>query len=322
MEKRVSELINALNSDKIGEMLYSYYWDNEGMLKPLWRCPKKFTKYLKAYYLKLYLTSEKEKQDTIYNEIIDGNINVAVNYKFMNQIVASQANTTENIDFVSPKELTFLEDYEDDPLFDELSDDDDNIRNYVLKSEKIIQFDDLLTGEYIPIDDYVISKEELATIEKIKDFPELSDIAHEVSGELVDERVIINHPNKKNPQYGILFEDGTIVIYYNGDIRVLKMKLDEIIRYVKLQFIDYYYNAEDDGIFQTMVENYENFDFEDAKQPLVDMNNYTYDVMLAISSEFVISTIMSLHQTFSTKMIKEGKEFVESLGEHILHYHI
>ncbi len=320
--ERIKKLIEALNSDKITGMLHEYYEANDYALKPKWKCSKRFTKYLKAYYLKCFLEAEKEKRDIIFNEIIDGNINVAINNNFLKAVMASEANTSENIDYVDPKELLFLDDYLDDDLYEELSDNDDDIRDYILKSEKIITFDDLVNGSYEPIDDYVISNEEIATIEKFKELPELSFIAHEINGEEIDERVIVYQPNKKNPQYGILFEDGTIIIYYNGDIRVLKFKIEDIVKYVKLQFIDYWYNASEDNIFWTMVEGYENFDFDDAKLPLNEMNEYTYDVLLAIASETTISTILSLHQNYSKKMIRDGQKLLDKLGEHILHYHI
>jgi len=328
---KLNEFINILNSDKITALLYDFYSDNEDYINPYWRDEKKFVSYLKGYYLDRYLEIPDDLKSLLFSDLKDGELNVGVLETFLDKTNGSLAKPNDHMETGSLQEFKDLMQFKDDELYEELSNDNSWIMGLYIEKNGIITIDELKKGDYIKIDGYSLDNDEIKTIEHAKMVPGLINTIHSLYDDLEDERNKCNydaiddevlkkfafHTNKDNPEYNILFDDGTIVNYYKGDIRIMPINLMALVIFTKLTFIDNYYNGENNQLFQFMLEPY---DIDVSDVPFSELDDETMEILMSIAIEMVYSNVESLNLIYSKKMIEDSKRDVKKMGELVKKY--
>jgi len=159
-------------------------------------------------------------------------------------------NIKQNLDY-----LNDLRKYESDPAFKELSKRDHEVFKFAKWFNCFTTVEEIKSGEYMVPNDYKISEEELELMRKAKMTEGINRRIHELYDEDNGERAKCNyaaikdeemkkyayHTDADNPEFEIILEDGSIINYWRGDIRVKPFSMNDVIYYTKLQFIGEYY---------------------------------------------------------------------------------
>ena len=239
-------------------------------------------------------------------------------YDFIIMINATKAKISELIDDVDYNELKDLEDYINDPMYKELS-EKDQIIGMIIKDEFCyVTIGDIKTGSYLTnghnIGKYTLSKEEIEKIEEAYKFSHLNELAHLIFDDRIDTiyeykedtkdkdimRKLIINTGKHNPEYEILFKDGTIINYRNGYFRKKPYNYFDLINYTKLYLIANYYEIEED------IGKYMDFDFESIDPELFEIIKFQDEIETAFSR--VVNMLYSLEDVYTKKMIDNSKE--------------
>ena len=110
------------------------------------------------------------------------------------------------------------------------------------------------------------------------------------------------HTDESNPLFKIIFEDGTIVEYLFGDLRVLPYKYQDMITLTKLYMTK---ELQDNDIFDTMSIPKEDF-----------------IMLVRISANRSQAILNTLSTVYTKRMIDDSKKEIEGIKELVKEYNL
>ena len=274
--------------------------------------------YLKAYCVYCCDNKSSARLQELYLFSLNmGFALVGVLSEFVDQMNAMTAKIAEPVNKERIDDLERLLKYKDDNIYKELSKSDKTITQMIKKVGCYITIKELKKGTYQKRDNYTISEEEIKAIEKVKQHPELNQLAHSLydektaysykpNHEIKDDDDILKkfliYTNKNNPQYNIVFNDGTIVNYFEGEIRVKPYKMQHILLFTKL-----FYAANHNSMkkFYMIIDNVADTDFSEPSKLGAEL------LVSSISNVLII--LRSLEEIYTKKMIDNSKEMFVKL---------
>ena len=329
----LNEFIELLNSDKVTGLLFDKYSEEEYSINTVWQNADLFISYLKAYILGRYIASNKKIKNKIADDLKNGILNHEFLLTFIDKINCSSAKEAVNLEGVVEEDFTDLHDHLEDEMYAELSEEDEYIKGLIIERNDILEEDYIENGQYVLASGYKISKEEMDTIKCARYVPAIIHKIHCLYDEDNLNRPICNydaiddellkkfafHTECNNPQLYILFNDGTIVDYYNGDIRICPLKIDEIVKYTKLQFIENHYNPdnEENVVLQLALEQYDELD---PTKEIDDLDDKEFELLINFASDYIFGLSTSLAMVYSRKMINDSKKEVEGIKSLVKKY--
>ncbi len=326
--------IKQLNSRVVEELLLDYYYENADAINSKYRDEKKFIAYLKAFYIEKFLSYPPELQRILIDQLQDGNLNTSVVENFIDVINGSEAKVEENIDGISLSDFIDLYAYRDDPIYDLLSEKDEYIFNLIRDINGFVTLDELKSGNYVFPDNYRLDSKEITMLEKSNLLREIINWAHinfdqysdELDGrtlcnfDLIEDetiRSIVPHTNKDNPEIEIVLPDGTIVNYFKGDIRFYPLSFKALAEYIKLTFIDNYYNGDENPFLKMKLFN-DGICLDDVN--IDEMTREQFEILLTYATDMATDAIRSLTNIYSKKMISDAKDKVKTLKTLVYKY--
>ena len=328
-------LIKVLNSDSFYERLHEKITMmeefNADNIPEGWEDKDKYIQYYKAFCLYQFenkYTSPAGKE--IYVKRFEqGQFECNISdFKLLIKAVSSDFG---DLIYEDSEFNEMLSEYFDDPLYDRLSEYDKEIAEKVIEYGDFKLIDDLKKGNYsFPYsDDYKLSDEEIECIEKAKESLVLGSLIHltydecHPDGNFYPSFNKVNSSNpfytgKSSPEMNILFNDGTIMYYYNGHIRIKDIKFSDFISFVKLFFVlnyredflgDMLGDESETGLetdFETMDNLFENKSF---LLQLEEAFNDAYGRILVMDDRFSKKMIDDSNKSYSRlkELIKENK---------------
>ena len=121
---------------------------------------------------------------------------------------------------------------------------------------------------------------------------------------------LVPHTNKNNPDIEILFNDGTIINYYKGDIRILPFNFKQLVEYIKLMFVYNYYNGSNNPLLTFYLETEDGVSLD---TDFDDMDLEEIEILLGYAISMATDVVRSLSQRYSERMIEQSKEKVAYL---------
>lgn len=296
----------------------------------------------KSYY---FLTSEKEENKVSFEEYISAlrglfidkfitaiseeEINYIMNAAQNSDIFAVDANgifklveaTKAKIgDLVEKdclKKIRDITDYQDEPLYDDLSKYNNVIVKYIKDIHFYYSIRQIKMGNYKAEANYRLSQKEIRMIANVRMIGPINRIIHanydindflwpccdfdEIPEDSVLKRFAF-HTDKENPLFKIVFEDGTIVEYLYGDLRVLSYKFQSLLTLTKLNIVKI---LEENKIYDV-----EFLEKEDLIKVLVHATNIAQ------------ATLNTLTEVYTRKMIDDSKKELEDIKELVKEYNL
>lgn len=328
--------INLLNSNKVEEMLYEYYLVHEDNLSERWQDEERFTRYLKAFYVERFNNAPQEIKSLLIEELKDEDLNVGVVESFVEIIRSSEATVRSTIDGADSSELQELEELNEDAVYEKLDDMHDWVRGLVIEHNNFLTIEQLKSGQYFLPMGYRLDEHEIRMIECSRYMIPVINLVHmhyDVLSDAFDEtttcdyssieddvlRSIIPHTDKDNPEVDVILDDGTMVNYYKGDIRIYPCTFSKLVYYIKLMFVDNYYNGESNPLLKLVLEE------EDSTCLDTDFDEMTeeqFERLFQFAIDMTTDICKSLMHVYSKKMIKESKKKVKELRELAIKYNL
>ena len=253
-------------------------------------------------------------------------------FDFVVMVNGQTAKVAQLMDENECNELLDLEEYRNDPLYEELSEEDQLIGMIIKDEFCYVTIGDIKNGAYLTngynIGNYVLTKEEIAAIERVHKLPNLNELAHLMYDERIDTiyeykedetdpdimRKLIVCTGKNNPEYEIIFPDGSIINYRNGYIRKKPYTYLDIITYTKLYLIAYYNEIEEE------IEAYTDHELELIDPELYETIRFQDKIESAFNA--VISRIISLEDIYTKPMIDSSKEEYNKVKKIVKDYNL
>jgi hypothetical protein len=262
LKENMEELMKNLNSKKYQKAIRDFYKNRVAKLDETQIDEESFVSYAKAFTIQKYLNPKTE--DCIRRDIMFDTYTGKIDINDIADLlitIKESANPTVNM--LVQKHIDYmkeLQEYEDTLAFKELSKREDEIEKTIKEINGFTTIEEIKSGVYKAPRNYKISAEELEVIEKARKVPEKIQLIHTLYDEEAQFRIVCNydaiddeelkqyayHTDKANPEFEIIYEDGTIVNYYRGDIRIKPFKFADVMYYTKLEFAKEYYADEDD----------------------------------------------------------------------------
>ena len=323
----LDRLIHILNGEEYHELLKNMYLAHKNSLNAKWQNIEDDTmvSYLKAYCVAMYMDIKDERQKELFIVSITlGYALLAICPAFIGQLNTAAAKMAELINTEVLDDLKELSKYSNHPIYKELSKSNKVIANIVKEQHRYLTIEEIKNGKYLKNGcnptGYKITGKEIEMLDRAEKFKKLNVLAHL----LYDEREIVKYKSdyninnesemlKKflmpthanNPEYDIIFKDGTIVNYFMGDIRIRPYKFQDVLTYTKLFYASHYEKMKE---FFNVKENDISIDI--AKQ------------MVKSSFLNVIEMFYCLEDVYTKKMIDNSKEKVLKMKKLVEDYNL
>lgn len=338
----MDELIKLLKSKRITDSILDMYRTYKGeVLVDV--SDKEMVSYIKSLIIDEYMNGSEEIKKCNMDLLSVGFIDNRFVYTAIRHINASKAKVNDQITPVPVKSLlSYIGKSKEsikDPIYESLSKYNKQICNSICSAKEIniVPITKVESGDYsLPLfyklDDEEINKIRQAGILKKLIFS-VHSLYDEEQGELgktkcnynlIQNEVIrrlVPHTNKRNPEINVLLEDGTIVNYFNGDIRVKPYNMSELIMLVKLAYTSHYHRG-------LLIDPKE---MEEALYLLshgeIDFNfDMTDDEVFSENIRLIAYTIYRLiddmDQIYSKRMIEQANEEITRSNELALKYEL
>ena len=313
-------LIEAVNSDEfIENAMNNYcnflYLNKDNNLERTAQNMEKFISYLKAQYIKEFFeTDDEEIQEAIIESAFMGKVYPNRIYWIFDNINISSAKVGQFMNLDGVKKIKELQQYLNNPMYKELSKKDEYIKKSIIENQKYNTIEEIENGKYIQHKGYTLDKEEIQTIKNAKLIPTINRTIHVLYDEYdeyrisyceyedIDDEILKKfafHTNKNNPEFNIIFEDGTIVNYFYGDIRVMPYKLEDYLTYTKLHMIEEMEQSND--------KEFQNDEFE---------------LLMTIGIVRTTIVLLLLLEVYTKKMINRSKEKLNDLKQLVKKYNL
>ena len=323
----IQRLINLLNKNEYTELLRNMYKKAKEMLKPKWQDidDEIMLSYLKAYCVSMCLDIPEERQRGIFVVSIElGYAFVVVCSSFIDQLNTSEAKMSELVNAEVLDDFKDLSRYINHPIYKELSKSNKAIARIIKEYHKYLTIEEIKNGKYLHSEcnptGYKLTGNEIQMIDRANKFKNLNSLAHM----LYDEKGIVKYncdynihnekevlkkflmpTNACNPEYDIIFEDGTIVNYFMGDIRIKPYKFQDVLTYTKLFYASHFNEMKD--FFR------------------VKDNKISADVatkMIKSSYVNISQMFYALEDVYTQKMIDNSKEEIVKMKRIVKEYNL
>ena len=324
------DIIQLMNDPNVQNIIRGTYEGVKSYLKEEFQNmdDDEMISYAKAYIINEYnkITNKYEKKNFMLDvvqgyRIIEG----------MDNFIKSMNGTTAKMGELVRKdvvdELKELENYKYTDVYKILSKDNKKIAEYhgYVSIKRLKKNAEESNGKKSYFE-YILSKEEINIIENTKKYYIPNQIAHMLFDEklspyyscdhtIYNEKEVLKNllvsTNENSPRYDIVFEDGRIVEYNMGDIRVKPYTFKQVVEYTKLYMAKNFYD---------MLEYYEN--------PIntLCMNTSTPEQkgrqMLINSYTYVLGILTEYEDIYTQKMIDDAKEDLIKMKETAKQYHL
>lgn len=214
-------------------------------------------------------------------------------------------------------QITNLSEYAEDPLYKDISEYNSDISKLIRRTQFYYSINQIKKGNYKGPMDYRLSQKEIRTIENVKFIRPINKMIHDFYDEegvafkycaynKIPEDSILKrfafHTDEDNPLFDIVFEDGTIVEYLCGDLRVLSYKFQELVVLTKLYFVQ---SLKESGVIDIDSLNREQLIEE------VQSAAHTAENVLKIQDE-----------VYTKKMIDTSKKNLENIKRLVKEYNL
>ena len=315
----IKDLIKNLKTKEFiekTEELYKSY--NSGKEHP----KVSFDEYLSAVkgkFIDIYIAATDEDD---MNYIIDAakknDISAVDAEGVFKKIEATKSQTGELVakDYLE-KTINTMSEYQYETLYEDLSKYNGFISSIIKKHQTYYDIRKIKYGDYEGPVNYRLSQNEIKLIEHVKMIGPINRIMHElydVEGILwpyceyedIPEDSILKrfafHTDESNPLFKIIFEDGTIVEYLFGDLRVLPYKYQDMITLTKLYMTK---ELQDNDIFDTTSIPKEDF-----------------IMLVRISANRSQAILNTLSTVYTKRMIDDSKKEIEGIKELVKEYNL
>lgn len=254
----MEDIIKLLNDPEVEKSIRGIYRIVSTNLKDEFRCIDEDTmiSYAKAYLIHEYNSIENKYDKKHFLVEIKKAIIYPVLDNFIRSLNGSIAKPGELVKKYVVGEIKELEDARDTEIYRILSQDNKYIAKIIAKYHGFhtINYFKKRAEENKGVQSYIehiIPEEELKIIEATKNYPIPNQIAHmlydvkrniyyycdyTINGEDEKLKNLLVSTKQENPRFEIVFEDGTIVEYNMGGIRIKPYTFKQLVRYTKLFF--------------------------------------------------------------------------------------
>lgn len=314
--KNIKDLIKTLKSDEFFDATKeAYYFLTLDRKEPKVSL-EEYASAIRGLFVDAYITAANEEEmNYIMQSAISCDI-YAVNANDMFKTCeASKSKPGDIVEIDYFKQRINITEYQDESMYDDLSKYDSIISKIIKKEHCFYSIKQIKRGDYVGPQNYRISQKEIRTIENVKLIKPLNKLIHDlydVTGTFFDyceyddipEDSILKkfafHTGKNNPLFKIVFEDGTIVEYLEGDLRVLSYKYQDLLELTKLHMI------------QELQQNYI-YDIDSlAKKDFV--------IVVEVASNMSKGVLNTLEDVYTKRMIDSSKRELNSIKELVKEY--
>jgi len=319
----INDILNTLNSPDYEELIHNMYLCSEEIINDKWKDEEKFTAYLKAYCIYEFLKTCDERQKGLFLLSLDLGFGfISVFTDFIEKINATEAKMADLINEDVLEDFKELSLYISNPIYKELSKSNKVIAKIIKEHHKYLTMEEIKSGKYLHSfcnpTGYKITGREIEMLDRARKFSKLNTLAHMLYDEkglatyhcdhtIKNDKEILKkflmNTSSNNPEYDIIFEDGTIINYFMGNIRVKPYNFQDVITYTKLFYAMHF------------VEMKEYFNIKD-KQISVE----TAKQMVKSSFVNVIGMLYALEDVYTQKMIDDSKNELVKIKKIVKEY--
>ena len=308
--------------------------------------------HIKAYIIKTYEEIEDDEEKTRFinivndpeiekSRIIDVTIFHILIQNFIKSLNSLKSKIGDRVNRHIIDDLKELEKYKTKDIYKELKKENNKIAQIIKDYHGYVTFNELKEkshDEPYYVDgyqEYVISEEELKIIEATKKYPIPNQMAHllfdtrknceyhcdhEIKSDKEILKKLLVSTNKCSPRYDIVFDDGTIVCYNEGNIRIRPYNFKQLLRYTKLYLAKNY---------DTLLDSYENplnisfdidsdfFDFGPTIEPTDFESNSDEVARQMIINSFIHAhdMLIDYEDIYTKEIIDESKKELVKVKE-------
>ena len=282
----------------------------------------------KAYMVGRYLELNNDREREHFLDIIrSGILIIGLIDDFIKSLNAMKSKIGDHVHDDILYDLKALEKYKDTDMYKKLSKGNNRIASIIkeyhgyvtLKELKEKCHDEpLIIGDY---KEYIISEEEIKIIEATKNHPLPNQIAHllfdyrknndyrcdhKINNDNEVLKNLLVNTKQNSPRYDIIFEDGTIVNYNEGDIRIRPYNFKQVLRYTKLYFVQNF-----DEMYEVYTQSSNIFYRGDAKPPMAEIERQ----MILNSFVNVLSLLIDYEDIYTKRTIEDSKKNLVKIKE-------
>ena len=314
----IKDLIKALKSKAFLEATEESY----GFLTADKEKPRvsleEYASALRGLFIDEYITAkDTTEMNYIMQAALNSDIYAVDATGIFKTVEATKAKPGEVVEIDYVKESINITEFQDEPLYDDISKYNNIIANIIKKEQCFYSLKQIKMGNYVGPRNYRISPKEIRTIENVKMIKPINKIIHDlydVTGVFynyceyndIPQNSVLKkfafHTNKENPLFKIVFEDGTIVEYLMGDLRVLSYNFKDLLVLTKLH----------------MVQELQQNDIYDIDLlPKEDFIN-----LVLFSSNRSKGVLNALEDVYTKRMIESSKRELEGIKELVKEYNL
>lgn len=330
----MEDIIEVLNDPEVEKRIRGIYKVVSTHLRDEFKCIDEDTmiSYAKAYLIREYNSIENKYDKKHFIVEIKKAIIYPVLGNFIRSLNGTLAKPGELVNKYIVSEIRELKDSKDTEVYRILSQNN----KYIAK--EIARYHGFHTIEYFKRKakenenvqsylEHIIPEEELKIIEATKNYPIPNQIAHTLydvrnniyyycdhtinSEDEILKNLLVS-TKQHNPRFEIVFKDGTIVEYNNGDIRIKPYTFKQLVEYTKL-----YFAKEFNGLLST---------YDSCNQPTTlgqpVSNEKKGKDMLLDSYTVVRNMFIEYEEIYTQKMIEDSKKELALLKETSKKYHL
>ena len=322
--KKYPKIIDALKDKNNKEIITSYYKDLKEYLNKEFQemDDSLLVSYLMAHIVNLYEAEDDLGKQIFINRINNGFTIIDFMNDFVDKINGSKAELGDRVKPEVIPELMELKNYKATDVYKELSKSNKEIAKLIKEKHGYFTMSELKKkakeeppeGVFKP---YIISEDELHIIECTKEYGVFNQLAHllydekkgyryccdhEINCEEDELKRLLVNTKHNNPRFDILFNDGTIIEYYRGDIRKKPYNFKQVVILTKLYYAKNY---------KEMKEKYEKAMYISSTNN--DSVSYQLGRNMVIDSFLkVIDLLDAYEEVYTRKMIDDSKkEFIK-----------
>ena len=314
----IKELIKDLKSeDFIASAKESYYF----LTSEKEENKVSFEEYISALrglFIDKFITAISEEEiNYIMNAAQNSDIFAVDANGIFKLVEATKAKIGDLVEKDCLNKIRDITDYQDEPLYDDLSKYNNVIAKYIKDTHFYYSIRQIKMGNYKAEANYRLSQKEIRMIENVRMIGPINRIIHanydtndflwpycdfdEIPKDSVLKRFAF-HTDKENPLFEIVFEDGTIVEYLYGDLRVLSYKFQSLLTLTKLNIVKI--------LEENKIYDIEFLEKEDLIKVLVPATNIAQ------------ATLNTLTEVYTRKMIDDSKKELEDIKQLVKDYNL
>lgn len=330
--KTIEDLKKLFQSEIFKEAASDYYARKERFLDDKWKDPELFIQYLKAAILDKYSKCDELEKEELLEELSYDAIEPELDINIISMMNTSVNDNNRDLNDEDKDFLLSLKEYIDNPLYEELSNHDEKITELIVKTNGFSFMKDIERDKKSNFGrrEYVFDEEEINTLKKAKAASSILTEIHSKYDENVGyEKQVCNydaiedeklkkyayHTDKDNPEFEIIFDDGTIMNYYMGDIRFKPFNFETVLKLTKLSYISLFYNDNQNEIQKVLCP------FDNSIDPY-DMDSEDFEDNIFVAFTSVYCKLYGYDSLDSDNMVKNAKDQISKMNKLILKYNL